>query len=713
MCAVISPVAALLLTLVATAVSASPAAAQERVNATDTEIHREDSVFEAGETVGGAWTFERAVHHREFRRYFFSDSAGDAVGVEVTFETDGGTWRVQPAPDSVFEPELAEAVRVALEAVPEQVVRAEQEAAPRDAHGALDGPTPLTRFARDGLFRWLRVANGLWAALALLLLIAPAVRSRRHRETLLLVALGITIGALAPRAWLQSHLTVLHEGNTAWRLDSALGYPHAEINFLVYRAFAIDRFGDEYTIALLALARTNAIAIGALVGGLLAFARRSSGLGVPLLAGFAVLLVGTNPWVLTVITTELPSALLGIYGASLVLAASFAFDPDGAPLWQRMSAAALAAVAAALMAATRVEYVIVAGPAAVAIGLTALGIDRPLGLVRSIGERVVSLAVRWPALFVVVALVGIVTLDLGFVPNMLRDRGAWLAAGADPLRPKLLVLPELLLHWLSPTLAVLVLAGWWRALRRWHASAYVALTIFVIFRLYLAAGHEYDREVMRYMTYLMGPLFLFAALGFGQLAEWASQLGWQRPARRLGVLALVIGAYPVQTGWIDRNVTGTSNAAAYAEQVEVGVMIRTLEQYGECLTVFPTVRKEGPESWKIVTGGEIVGDGTSLGDALATHAATYGSLDDQCVMYFYGLDCQLLSPEQCGARVCESIPNISCPELGEPVIADRIATARYSYDDFGYLPTIVRVELRELSAQEVSRAVDAATAAPE
>ncbi|HSD09339.1 MAG TPA: hypothetical protein VLF14_00015 [Candidatus Binatia bacterium] len=390
----------------------------------------------------------------------------------------------------------------------------------------------------------------------------------------------------------------------------------------------------------------------------------------PVWAVVWTLVFALNPAMFLASFSELPSHLLTLYFLAGVIAWAVVIDPLGQPRLLRAAAYALAAVLTVLAGLTRIEVALIGAVAlALQAGHALLGQDRWAAAgsrLAEIGRRFAAYFSDRPAAVAVLCVVGAV-LSFSGLPVLL---GRSEISSVYPFNPSFLLLFAYLPMLALPIgVSVAVLFGFVGATLEFRRLGGLALSLFVLVRLYFAAQYQYF-EMGRYLSHILAPIFLLGLFGrevFETIARrWPPT--WYRAARIVYVMAWFTLPLPGIVEYYLRPEYEKGGGFAQVlldrnNQRETRYLIALTERNPECVFVARVVEDravqlEGPvhrgdpkiatKYVYVVFGGPIaqpiqVGeDEASLEEVVARHAP-----GASCVRLYYGGDCNLTFTDRC------------------------------------------------------------------
>ena len=551
-------------------------------------------------------------------------------------------------------------------------------------------------------------ANGLALALCAALLRAAWALWPDLRRALIFAGIG-TVSVLAgfalcvpaasiPTEW----LTPLQEGGTQTAIDHLYGHgAHAGPNF-----HAIVRvLGGPHGATMRDVVRMN-LALGLI--NLLAFAVVATRIFASYRAGVlgALLLGATAPFVLGAVSGQ-SAQLLGLYVLMGVLAVAV-WDKAPPERWGlRGAALGQVVVLTGLMGLSRVEMAL--------IGLLILGTS---ALAWAAGGSSTARRLRAPlrvlgrpslrTFFLAVLIITVLWLP-PLLPAWLQGSAQlrFALAGLDLGSLAILTLPGALHSCgLPPSLVLLCCIGLAGALgtrERWIA---LAISVFVLFQVYVSAGHGVHYvyfEMLRYLTYLIVPVALLCLLGVRLGASMLNTLPepgrWQGAAVLVLALGLIVGPasgesaeFPYRQDPGSRPSTlpyGDSPFLTRNRQVEIRYLHDLHERFGDCRLVSRVMQHgpfgDGPSLPQFHFFGQhrpstqIDAAGTTLRDAVAR----YGPKG--CVLYYRGLDANLVGADS--AAYLDDIVDLSL------IDKQRLGSLRYSDHDWEAVRPVVELSV--------------------
>lgn len=524
----------------------------------------------------------------------------------------------------------------------------------------------------------LHLAAGILLAVAL-------VAWARHGQRRRLVASGITMAlvialaytaAVRPRDIPIDWITIIHEGLGYKSIEHLYARAvHAGGNFAFVVANAASGPPTLYDVVWLniLLALLNAaifLHIGLHVAG-------------PVWAVVWTLVLALNPATFQGSFSELPSNLLGLYLLAGFVAWAAVIDPLPQPRWVRLAACGACAALTLLVGLTRLEVALIGLVALSSQGLLVLvGHDARVHLSRRLyraGESVLAFLSRRPLAVAVLCAVGLWLSQEG-LPWGLAGRSE--AAGLYPFNPSFLsffvFLPMLLL---PVGVSIAIFFGFVRAVAHFWTFGGLALSLFILVRMYLAAQDQYY-ETGRYFSFIFPALFLLGLFGKQQIEElvrdWKPT--WSRLARVVFVMAWFTRPPPGAPDFYLRPEYTREGGFAqvflnYNTQREVRHLLRMIEASPECIFVARVIanHNERPPRYAYAFfGGPVavpfrVPEEEAPLDAVIQRYAG----DATCVRLYYGGDCNVTYTDHCtqfiaGRRLLDEVRFWSRP-YGNPM----------------------------------------------
>lgn len=380
---------------------------------------------------------------------------------------------------------------------------------------------------------------------------------------------------------------------------------------------------------------------------------------------------GLNPAMFMASFSELPTQLLALYFSTALIAWAVAVDALPQPRVMRGAAYVLCAVLTLLAGLTRSEVALIGG---VALALHAahalLGPESWSAATQRLRDACRQPLVfldDHPAAVVVLCVVGI-WLSLAGLPWGLAGRSE--SGGLYPFNPSILSLLAYLPMLLLPIgVSIAVLLGFIHAIVHFRRFGGLALSLFILVRVYFAAWSQYF-EMARYLSHILPAIFLLGLFGKEQLDQmerrWRPH--WGRAAR-IGYLM----------AWFTLPLPGILEQYARPEyqpgggfsqllldlntQREVRHLVALTENNPQCVFVARVVedradRLAGPEHHgdpKTATEYVYVFFGAPLSEPVLVSEKEM-RLDDaiaryasgaSCVRLYYGGDCNLTFTDRC------------------------------------------------------------------
>jgi len=376
------------------------------------------------------------------------------------------------------------------------------------------------------------------------------------------------------------------------------------------------------------------------------------------------LVFALNPLALLVSFSELPSHVLGLYFFAGAVAWVLLHDRHPHGRAARAAAYGLCATATVLTALIRLDVAIVGATAlAVEAAYAALGPEAWAALGRrlaALGERLLAALSEHPAVTVVLCLVGVWFSHAG-LPWLL---GRAEFAGLYPFNPSILsfyfYLPMLML---PVAVSVAVLLGSARAVVEFRRFGGLALSLFVLLRMYLSAQFQYF-EMGRYLSYVLPAIWLLGVFGHAEIGR--ATRGW-RPTWQRAALVVYLMA------WFTRPVPGApefylrpeySPQGGFAQvllerntQREVRYLLDLTRRHPQCLFVARVLVDHGdpdrdPRYTYLAFGAPLAAP--VVADESATTLEQFVEQNrggSSCVRLYYGSDCNLSFTDRCRAFV--------------------------------------------------------------
>lgn len=474
------------------------------------------------------------------------------------------------------------------------------------------------------------------------------------------------------------NFTLLHEGNSSRAIHALYGWTHVGDNLKELWA-AIPGAG----LPIEGVVRLNMAFTKATTCVLLLVAYSWLRLKPVWLVVFAIVCLKTSPFDEMLSSSELPSAALGFYSSMMIL--PFVLTRNGR-LMTRLSAAGTLCLASFLLFVSRPEMLLLAAPVAAMGLLNAFDVRKPTELLNAACRRIFAFAQRHPVVCIVLVVVPEYYLWQA-IPEASTERLRWAMSALDPFRPTILSAPGAIARWLPPTAVLLVLLGWWYCLRRWDRSAALAIFIVPMYRLYLAASHTNDLELLRYLSHLWVPIILFALAGVIQLRTAMEGWGWSRQSSRLLVVALALGLLPIQPGGIMVGRLRPGNQL-FVENQAAQFLASSLYQHPDC-NVVAGVRDIRSEERFLVFSLLHAPQPFSEYDEALRHQ--FEGSETKCTLFYRSLSCGLAD-------------GVECPRpSGEVIASETVTGQRYSdVGEYGALPAVSLLELIRLDPEDSS-----------
>jgi len=370
-----------------------------------------------------------------------------------------------------------------------------------------------------------------------------------------------------------------------------------------------------------------------------------------------------NPVLFLAAFSELPTHLLGLYFLAGVLAWAVLSEPLAHGRAVRAAALALCALVTLLTGLTRPEVALI-GVVALAVHaaaalLPAAWWSRLTPVLAERGRSLLAFLARHPAAVAGLCLVSLFLTQSG-LPWGLGGRSEW--AAIYPFNPALYSLFFYLPMLLLPVgVSFAILFGFVYAARHFRLFAGLALSLFLLVRMYFAAQNQFY-EAGRYLSYVLPAVFLLGLFGKRQFDALAIRLRptWYRVAVVLYIMA-----------WFTRALPGTPDLflrpeyhrdAGFAQvlldlnvQREVRHLLATVEQSPECVFVGRVIEShahpDAPPAYAYAVFGAPVPAPifVSEQDATLDQVVARYAPDAACVRLYFGGDCNLRKGDGCSA----------------------------------------------------------------
>lgn len=507
-----------------------------------------------------------------------------------------------------------------------------------------------------GTIAWL-VANGV-GLIVLVVVLAGWARVQPHNRRLVMAGTACVLGvgtmlpllltpAQIPTGW----ITVLHEGRGVRNIRQLYGLTvHAGAGFYCL----IEWLSNHGPVTLPAVVRFNvclAVVNALLFFFLAVYVLRSWWASLAFLVGYA-----GNLNTLHAAFSETPAVLWTTYFWLGCVAAAVIHKAHTTAGLRRLALFCLA-VFAALAMLLRNELLVVGGPA-VAAGLAKeLGWDTSVRrAAQGVGQLLRSIIAGPLPIFLLVtaALVAI-----GFLPWV--GHLSYAIEGIAPLSLSFLLLPQKLGVFLPFGFIALFVLGMIHATRHWLSFFLLPISFVVLFKIY-AAATQGMLESFRYLTFLTPVVFFVALFGFRELSDWARRWAWppwwKRPA--VVLLALSMTAWqplgPREIFGRRHDLPGLATAVPLLgrnQQTEVRYLLDLVTRYPHCAFLTKTTWDEAtldrPTRYRwSVFGGVVPYYQEKLHEGeTPEQAATELARGASCVLFYRGLDCDLLDTDGC------------------------------------------------------------------
>lgn len=526
---------------------------------------------------------------------------------------------------------------------------------------------PVARAMVGGWAFWLSPLS-LANAAALLLLVVVALAWARHdgrwrllAATLAVVAaiVAVYVAAVRPADLPLDWITILHHGlerKAIMHLYARGVHAGANLAFVTAAAAggAAPGLRDIVWLNLL-LAMVNAAL----------FLHLALRLTTPIWAVVWTLVYALNPAMFLAAFSELPTHVLALYFLCGVLAWATLTDARPQPRLVRAAAWALIAALSLLAGLTRPEVSFL-GVTALAVHATDhwLGPERWAALRARLAaacERPLAVLAAHPAAVVALCLASW-WFAKGGLPWGLLGRSE--VSALYPFNPSFASLYVYLPMLLLPLgVSVAVLLGWVHGLRHFRRCGGLALSVFVLVRLYFAAQYEYF-EMGRYFSYVMPAVLLLGLFGKAELEALVAQ--WCPTWRRLAGVGYLMAWFTLPLPGIPEFYQRPeySRAGGFAQvlldrntQREQRYLLGLTERHPECVFVARTVddsdepmidtRYRYVVFGKPVPGPIFIPEAqASLAEVIARHAPGAA-----CVRLYAGGDCNLTFTDRCAQFV--------------------------------------------------------------
>lgn len=530
-----------------------------------------------------------------------------------------------------------------------------------------DVAAPVASATVGGWAFWLSPLSLLHAATALLLAIV-AVAWGRHDGRWRLVASAVAVAAVTvgvyvamvrpgdlPLDW----ITVLHHGlerKAIMHLYARGVHAGANLPFVAQVAAGGQSPGLRDIVWLnLLLAMVNA-------GLFLHLAWRCT---TPVWAVVWTLVFALNPAMFLAAFSELPTHVLALYFLCGVLA--WATLTDARPQPRLVRAAAWAAVAGlSLLAACTRPEVSFLGVVALAVHAADvwLGPQRWAALRARLAAAcagpLAALAAR-PALIVGLCLASWWFAKGGIPWGVLGRSEVSALYPFNPSFASLFVYLPLLLLPIGASLGVLF--GWVHGLRHFRRFGGLALSVFVLVRLYFAAQYEYF-EMGRYFSYVMPAVLLLGLFGKAELDALAAR--WRPPWRQLAGIGWLMAWFTLPLPGVPEFYQRPeyTRAGGFAQllldrnnQREQRFLLGLTERHPACVFVARIVQDfddpmHDTRYFYVVFGKPVPApifvpeSEATLEQVIARYAG-----DAACVRLYYGNDCNLTFADRCSQFV--------------------------------------------------------------
>ncbi len=368
-----------------------------------------------------------------------------------------------------------------------------------------------------------------------------------------------------------------------------------------------------------------------------------------------------NPVMFLAAFSELPTHLLGLYFMIGVLAWAVLTEPLAHGRGARAAALALGALVTLLIGLTRPEVSV--------IGVVALAVyvadallpprwwSRLAGMLGDRARSLLAFLARHPAAVAALCLVSLYLTQSG-LPWGLGGRSEW--AALYPFNPALYSLFFYLPMLLLPVgVSFAILFGFIYAARHFRLFAGLALSLFLLVRMYFAAQNQFY-EAGRYLSYVLPGVFLLGLFGKRQFDALAGRLrpNWYRLAAVLYIMA-----------WFTRALPGTPDLFLRPEyhrdggfaqvlldlnmQREVRHLLATVEENPQCVFIGRVIENhaqpDAPPAYAYAVFGVpvpapiFVSEGKATVDQVVARYAPNAA----CVRLYFGGDCNVRKGDGC------------------------------------------------------------------
>jgi len=351
-------------------------------------------------------------------------------------------------------------------------------------------------------------------------------------------------------------------------------------------------------------------------------------------------------------------------------------DDARAPRRLRVCALLLLAVVVGLATLVRSEWCLVGGPALILAGARIFGWEAEVRRAAADGGRLLRSVVSGPlSVFVLASLVLCAVQWLPWMGHL-----SYVLAALAPLNLSFLRLPWKLGVFLPVGVIILFVLGVVHGTRRWLTFLMLPISLLILFKLYDIAMQGVF-EGFRYLTFVTPSVFFLALFGFRELSAWAKRWDWpwwwRRPALLLLGMTLLIWQ---PAGWPEsfgrrHALTGIVTPAPLLsrnQQTEVRYLLDLTARYPDCVFLTKTVEAghagDDRSGYRWTLFGRPLRSPRDLPGPVndPEQSARRLASDTPCLLFYRGLDCNLVGFDECGSemrgrppleeRVLENLP---------------------------------------------------------
>jgi hypothetical protein len=453
-------------------------------------------------------------------------------------------------------------------------------------------------------------------------------------------------------------VTVMHEGRGRQNIDQLYGQAvHAGPNFGLVVDLLASGAGRTLERLVIANLATWLVACGMFL--LVAWHVVERWWAAALLT----LVFAMNNAALHGVASELPAALIALYLMAGTLGAAIVAQRERFGDVAATAGAALVFLSGMLMTATRSELVNLWVPAtAMTIAVRAGAGPRLVRLGDRLAAWIAPAGQEGRPVRLVVSLLAIVAFVELHRRVEMEGHAAWFWDALSPGNTSILMLPSLLTDMVPIGAVVLALFGFAHGVRRWVAFLALPVALVVLFRLYMAASHGVHFERLRYMTLFVPPMMLLAVFGFREIERLLQRLSLGPRARSATVTCLVAltalyrpvdaapgpsTPYRAPTQWL----------ISRDQQIALRFLVDVVDRNPDCVLVTKVARDERSDGsirkWDFVYFGGLLGRPHILPESSGEPVDVALTLAPgaSCVLFYRGLDCNLLDGDLCAGHV--------------------------------------------------------------